>query len=73
MLIDISYPLISSLAVYAMLSFMNYVREQADRRQIRSAFSRYLAPEVVNQLSDHPEQLRLGGEMRDMTLLFSDV
>jgi len=48
MLIDISYPLISSFAVYAMLSFMNYVREQADRRQIRSAFSRYLAPEVVN-------------------------
>ena len=72
-LIDISYPLISSFAVFAMLSFMNYVREQADRRQIRSAFSRYLAPEVVNQLSDNPDQLRLGGEMREMTLLFSDV
>lgn len=73
MLIDIYYPLISSFAVYAMLSFMNYVREQTDRRQIRNAFSRYLAPEVANQLCDNPEQLRFGGEMREMTLLFSDV
>lgn len=73
LLIDVSYPLFASLTLFAMLSFMNYIREQADRRQIRHAFSRYLAPEVVNRLSDNPDQLRLGGEMRDMTLLFSDV
>lgn len=73
MLIDVSYPLLASLAVFALLSFMNYVREQTDRRQIRSAFSRYLAPEMVNRLNDNPDALRLGGEMREMTLLFSDV
>jgi adenylate cyclase len=73
LLIDVSYPLLASFAVFAMLSFMNYVREQSDRRQIRSAFSRYLAPEMVNRLNDNPETLRLGGEMREMTLLFSDV
>lgn len=73
LLIDVSYPLLASLVVFALLSFMNYVREQADRRQIRSAFSRYLAPELVNRLSDNPGTLRLGGEMREMTLLFSDV
>lgn len=73
MLIDVSYPLLASLAVFTMLAFMNYIREQADRRQIRSAFSRYLTPEMVNRLSDNPERLRLGGEMREMTLLFADV
>lgn len=73
LLIDVSYPLLASLAVFIMLSFMNYIREQADRRQIRNAFSRYLTPEMVNRLSDNPERLRLGGEMRDMTLLFADV
>lgn len=73
MLFDVSYPLLASLLVFALLAFMNYVREQQDRRQIRTAFSRYLAPEIVNRLSDNPENLRLGGEMREMTLLFSDV
>lgn len=73
LLIDVSYPLLASLAVFAMLSFMNYIREQGDRRQIRSAFSRYLTPEMVNRLSDNPDRLRLGGEMREMTLLFADV
>jgi adenylate cyclase len=73
MLFDVSFPVMSSLLVFAMLAFMNYVREQQDRRQIRNAFSRYLAPEVVNRLTDSPSQLRLGGEMREMTLLFSDV
>ena len=73
LLFDVSYPLIASLLIFAMLSFMNYVREQQDRRQIRIAFSRYLAPEMVSLLTDNPDQLRLGGEMREMTLLFSDV
>ena len=73
LLFDLSYPLLASLLLFATLAFMNYIREQSDRRQIRTAFSRYLAPEVVNRLSDNPSELRLGGEMRQMTLLFSDI
>ena len=73
LLFDLSYPLLASLVLFAALAFMNYIREQSDRRQIRAAFSRYLAPAVVNRLSDNPAELRLGGEMRNMTLLFSDV
>ena len=40
---------------------------------MRNAFSRYLSPVLVDELSRHPERLRLGGEMRELTLLFSDI
>ncbi|MGD9920694.1 MAG: adenylate/guanylate cyclase domain-containing protein, partial [Pseudorhodoplanes sp.] len=46
---------------------------QKDRRRIRSAFSHYLSPTLVEQLANSPKKLVLGGETRDMTILFSDV
>jgi adenylate cyclase len=73
LLIDFTYPLLSSLLIYLTLVFTNYVREQAQRRQIRSAFSQYLSPTLVEQLAKSPEKLVLGGEQRTMTIMFSDV
>ena len=73
LLIDFTYPLLSSLVIYLTLIFTNYVKEQAQRRQIRSAFGQYLSPALVEQLAQAPEKLVLGGEQRDMTIMFSDV
>ena len=73
LLIDVSYGLLSSFTVYAVLSYLNYVREEQRRQQVREAFSQYLSPVLVEQLADHPERLKLGGETRDMSFLFSDV
>jgi adenylate cyclase len=42
-------------------------------RVIKTAFRRYLAPDMVNYLSRHPDRLKLGGETRNMTMLFCDV
>jgi adenylate cyclase len=53
--------------------FASFVREQAQRRQIRSAFGQYLSPALVEQLAQSPEKLVLGGEEREMTIMFSDV
>lgn len=44
-----------------------------EERQVRSAFRRYLAPALVAELAAHPERLRLGGETREMTVLFCDI
>lgn len=44
-----------------------------DRAFIKSAFARYVPPKVVNQLIEQPESLQLGGEEREMTVLFSDL
>jgi adenylate cyclase len=73
LLIDFTFPLLSSLVIYLTLVFANYVKEQAQRRRIRSAFSQYLSPTLVEQLAQSPEKLVLGGEQREMTIMFSDV
>jgi adenylate cyclase len=73
MLLDASFPLIAMLTVYMGLVLVGYVREQIDRRRIRSAFAHYLSPTLVERLAQSPQQLVLGGEDRIMTVLFSDV
>ncbi|MET0443925.1 MAG: CHASE2 domain-containing protein, partial [Pseudorhodoplanes sp.] len=73
LLIDFTYPLLSTTLIYLTLIFSNFVREQAQRRRIRSAFSQYLSPALVAELAQSPEKLRLGGEEREMTIMFSDV
>jgi adenylate cyclase len=72
-LIDVSYPLASSFAVFLLMVFMNYLREEKRRGQIRSAFRQYLSPDLVEQLIREPGRLVLGGETREMSILFSDV
>jgi len=73
MLIDVAYPLISSLVIFLILVFINYFREEQERSKVRSAFGQYLSPDLVEQLAENPEKLVLGGETRELTILFSDV
>jgi adenylate cyclase len=73
LLIDFTYPLLSTTLIYLTLIFSSFVREQAQRRQIRSAFGQYLSPALIEQLAQSPEKLVLGGEEREMTVMFSDV
>ena len=73
MLFDATFPVLATLAVYVTLVLIGYFREQVDRRRIRSAFAQYLSPSLVEQLASSPQKLVLGGEQRNMTVLFSDV
>ncbi|MCB1473931.1 MAG: adenylate/guanylate cyclase domain-containing protein [Rhodobiaceae bacterium] len=73
LLLDATFPLITSVVVFASLVFFNYIQEESRRREIRSAFSQYLSPDVVEQLARDPSKLILGGETKEMTILFSDV
>ncbi len=72
-LVDAVYPSIAGLLMYMSLTYMNYIREEAQKKQVRDAFSMYMSPALVEQLAEDPKQLKLGGEMRDMTLLFCDI
>ncbi|MEI9926187.1 MAG: adenylate/guanylate cyclase domain-containing protein [Bradyrhizobium sp.] len=73
LLVDFTYPLLSTTAIYLTLIFAAFVSEQAQRKQIRSAFAQYMSPALVEQLAHSPEKLVLGGEEREMTIMFSDV
>jgi adenylate cyclase len=72
-LFDGVYPLLSSFVIFSALSFLNYFNEERRRRSIRSAFGQYLSPTLVDQLARDPSQLVLGGETKELTVLFSDV
>ncbi len=61
------------LALYSLNSLIGYLQTETERSQVRGAFSRYLAPELVEELARTPEKLELGGEMRDMTVMFCDI
>lgn len=68
--------LMPSLAFAATLALISSIQGQHFRRQQRfleQAFSHYVAPQVVAQIKRDPRRLKLGGEKRDLTLLFTDI
>lgn len=73
LLVDFTYPLLSTTAIYLTLIFASFVREQRQRKQVRGQFAQYMSPVLVEQLAQSPEKLKLGGEEREMTIMFSDV
>ncbi|MFD1695712.1 CHASE2 domain-containing protein [Roseibium aestuarii] len=73
LLIDPVYPNIAAFLVFATATAILYVITEREKRFVRQAFGQYLSPHLVNQLESSPEQLVLGGDLRDMTILFMDV
>ena len=72
-LVDPIYPAIALTAIYLAGTLFMFLRTERERNRVRHAFSHYMAPALVERLADDPSRLKLGGETRDMTLLFSDV
>ncbi len=72
-LLDATYSVAGLLAMYTCMTYAGYAREEANRRQTRDAFSKYLSPGMVERVAENPDELKLGGDQRDMTLLFCDV
>lgn len=72
-LLDPSFPVVAVTTAVMLISTVNYLREERKRREIRSAFGQYVSPDLVDQLSRNQGSLTLGGESRQLTLLFSDV
>ena len=72
-ILNLVYPLCVIVFLYVSITAYKYLVELRQKRFIRSAFSTYLAPSVVNQLVESPEKLVLGGENRVITAFFSDV
>lgn len=72
-LIDASIASVCLTVLFVVLTFSNYIRESREKKQVRSAFGQYISPALVEKLAENPDQLTLGGEKKDMTLLFADV
>ncbi len=72
-LLDPVTPVVASLLIYITVSLMHYLRTETEKRHIRGAFSRYVSPALLEKISKNPGQLKLGGETRNMSILFSDI
>jgi len=72
-LLDPTAPILALIACYLVATLFTYLREEKQRRYIHGAFDRYLSPELVKRIADDPGRLELGGEVREMTVLFCDI
>ena len=71
--LNLIIPLLAlGVAMLAVLLFRHAVVDR-EGRHVRAAFRHYLAPALVSELAAHPERLRLGGEIRPMTVMFCDI
>ena len=66
-------PFTAMMLTYLCVLLLKYLIEHREKARIRSAFSHYLAPSVLNSVLQNPDQLKLGGERRQATILFADL
>lgn len=72
-MIDPSFPMIGLTLLYAALVFFQFMIADTDKRQIRRAFGYYVSPSLLTAIERNADTLKLGGEMRELTVLFSDI
>ena len=72
-LLDISFPIVFITIIWAHLVFNSFAKQFRLRQQIKKQFEHYLDPGMVKKLQQDPSLLKLGGETKQMTFLFSDI
>jgi adenylate cyclase len=71
--IPVAASILACATVYLAFGGVAFLAERRRKAEIRSAFSLYVSPEVVDHVMEHPEGLKLGGERREVTMLFTDL
>lgn len=73
LLFDPVYPGLSLFALYVVSSLLTYIRSESERRQVRRAFGLYISPDYMRELTRHPGRLKLGGSVRELSVMFTDI
>jgi adenylate cyclase len=71
--VNLLFPLLTVALTQSSLTLFRFLTEERQKHMIRRAFQFYLHPAVVDQVSQHPQLLKLGGEARELTVLFADI
>lgn len=72
-LYDVIYPVLTVFIVFAVSAFSRALEEFRLKQQIKKQFGTYLSPAMVEKLQQNPDLLKLGGETRDLSIMFTDV
>jgi adenylate cyclase len=67
------YPLLTVIIVYTAVTLYRYIAEEREKRKIRGAFGFYVTAAVVNEMLKNPDKLKLGGDKKELTVMFSDI
>ncbi len=73
LLVDPAGPAVLAAAAFATATLVRFVRDEWRARLLRLSFEQHLAPQVVRRIAADPGALRLRGEMREVTALFTDI
>ena len=73
MLLDVTMPIISVILVGFHAIFLRFILEFRQKQQIKKQFGTYLSPDLVAKLQKNPELLQLGGESKELSIMFTDV
>jgi len=71
--LNMVYPVFALAGTYTLLTLYRYLVEERERRRIKETFQHYVSHEVIEQVLNDPEHLKLGGQERVLTVLFSDL
>ncbi|MEO7222528.1 MAG: adenylate/guanylate cyclase domain-containing protein, partial [Devosia sp.] len=72
-LIDATYPAAAALLVYTAMVYFQFSLTERNRLELRRAFGHYVAPELLARIERNADQLKLGGEAREITVMFADM
>ena len=72
-ILDISFNVIATLLIYVHIYTAKFISEYLQKQQIKKQFGTYLSPAMVEKLQQNPELLKLGGESRELSIMFTDV
>jgi adenylate cyclase len=73
LLLNPIYAILGLTLAWVLVTAFTFYREEKQRAYIHRAFDRYLSPDLVKKIVDDPSRLQLGGEEREMTVLFADI
>ncbi len=72
-IIDVFWPTLAIILVYGGVTLERRIAAERHRRWMKGLLTRYVSPAIVDEILRNPDRLRLGGERREMTVLFSDI
>lgn len=72
-IMNLVYPTIIVIFTFVAYTSLLYILEEKNKKWITEIFGKYVSPEVVKELMKNPKLLKLGGEKKEMTILFSDI
>ena len=72
-LIDVLYPILVTFVILIINTILSYIRAEVDKKQIGDTLGMYVSPAYIEELAKNPDNLKLGGETKELSVMFTDI